>query len=61
MGQRFTCRTKEDNVMDSKNKDKKEELVVIRIHLPRPMTFQEAFGFDPKDCKIDWKSAKRLW
>lgn len=47
--------------MDSKEKDKKEELVVIRIHLPRPMTFQEAFGFDPKDCKIDWKSAKRLW
>lgn len=34
------------------------ELVVIHIKLPRPMTFQETFGFDPKTCQIDWSSCK---
>lgn len=38
--------------------DSKEE-VIIKIRLPRPMTFQEVFGIDPKKCRINWDKVKR--
>jgi hypothetical protein len=35
-----------------------EKLVVIKIPLPRPMTFEEVFGFNPKDCVINWEGVE---
>lgn len=34
------------------------ELELIHIELPKPMTFQEAFGIDPTKVRIKWSDIK---